>query len=47
MATNGFADSRIDAAIERCQSGLLQLNRRNNLLYFKGDLAPENALDFE
>ena len=41
MATNGFADSRIDAAIERWQSGLLQLNRRNNLLYFKGN--PEQA----
>ena len=42
MPTNGPVDDRIDAAIERWQSQLLQLNRRNNLLYFKGN--PEQAL---
>ena len=41
MRANGSVDSRIDAAIERWQSQLLQLNRRNNLLYFKGN--PEQA----
>ena len=34
-ATNG-----VDAAVARWQSQLLQLNRRNNLLYFKGNPAP-------
>ena len=37
LPTNGPVDNRIDAAIARWQSQLLQLNRRNDLLYFKGN----------
>ena len=37
LPTNGPVDNRIDAALVRWQSQLLQLNRRNDLLYFKGN----------
>ncbi len=43
VATNGSAEiDTVDAAVARWQSHLLQLNRSNNLLYFKGNTAPKD-----
>ncbi len=43
MAKNGSAEiDTVDAAVARWQSHLLQLNRSNNLLYFKGNTAPKD-----
>ena len=39
-AQDGSATNGVDAAVARWQSQLLQLNRRNNLLYFKANPAP-------